>query len=795
MIQVEIDGKKLQAQDGDSIIEVADRNGIYIPRYCYHKNLSVAGNCRMCLVEVEKQKKPMPACATPVSDGMKIFTQSKLALDAQRDVMGFLLINHPLDCPVCDQGGECELQDLAMGFGRSSSEYDQNKRAVQGPELGPLIQTFMTRCIQCTRCVRFGEEIAGKRELGVVNRSEHEAISTAVKNMMESEVSANIIDICPVGALTAKPTRFTGRSWSYYEHPYIAAHDCLGSHIFLHTLRNDNAAVHRVMRTVPREEPTINECWISDRDRFGFMGMNHVDRLSRPLLKVKGEWEAVSWERLLSEISDRLRAIKMSSSTDNLAGLIGSQVTLEEQYLFQKLMRKIGTKHIDSRLRTQDFSDQTSRPLQPILGKSLVELAGSDAILVIGGDFRREQPVLICRLNQTAEDQDRDIFLINAYDTEPTFPVTDQSIVARYEMVPALVSLIAAVKIEKGESLSGEWSKLRIYPEHVGWAKKLVAAEKPAIVLGEQVDTLAQAASLRSCARELARLIGGTLGELTLGPNTAGAWLTGCVPHRGPGGITVPMGDHALDVLTRKPKKAYFLYQVEPEYDTAAPAQALQNLRDAELVVVASSFVTDEMKEYADFILPIATFAETSGTFMNVEGKAQSFIAATVPSEEARPGWKVLRVLGNFCQLDGFEQRTIDELREEFYAEIDPVTFNEETQVVFDIEQIKAVTPQLTRVAPYPTAACDSLVRRSQAMQAMLLPTYRQVAMNSETATSLGLTDGCQVKLKQGESELSLFFRVDEKLANSVVFLPTGIVETKGFGRIESEISVERISG
>lgn len=792
MIQVEIDGQKILAQEGDSIIEVADKHGIYIPRYCYHKMLSVAANCRMCLVEVDKSKKPVPACATPVSDGMKIFTQSQLALEAQRDVMGFLLINHPLDCPVCDQGGECELQDLAMGFGRAQSDYDQAKRAVQGPELGPLIQTFMTRCIQCTRCVRFGEEIAGKRELGVMHRSEHEAISVAIEGMMESEVSGNIIDICPVGALTAKPVRFTGRSWSYYEHPYIAPHDCIGSHVYMHTLRNDNAQTQRVMRVVPKEEPAINECWISDRDRFGFMGIHHTDRVTEPLLKIKGKWETVSWERLLSEVSDRLCAIKRSGSADHLAGLISPHTTVEEQYLFQKLIRQLGSNHVDSRLRTQDFSDQFNRPLQPGLGRSLESFAASDAIVVIGGDIRREQPVLICRLNQTQEEQERSIYLINSYDTEPTFQIADQSIVSRHELVPTVASLLGAVKVEKGEKLSSDWAKITIRPEHTVWAKKLVAAKNPVIVLGEQVEALMQSSSLRACAFELAKTLGTELGEFTAGPNTAGAWFTGCVSHRGPLGGSVDPGDNALDLFTGSRKKAYFLYQVEPEYDSVVPAHALQALRDAELVIVASSFVTDEMKDYADFILPVATFAEMPGTFINIEGKAQSFKAATMPHGHVRPGWKVLRVLSNFCHLDGFEQRTIDEVRQEIHAHsIVKASFT----LKWDTAELKQGVSHLTRLSVHPAALADSIARRSSALQETVLPNDRKAAANSKTASALGLTDGCQVRLKQGSSVIELALRIDDKLASQMIFVPAGIAETKGFGRLESEIEVERIGG
>lgn len=794
MIQIEIDGKQLQAEEGTPIIEVADQNGIYIPRYCYHKKLSVVANCRMCLVEVEKSKKPLPACATPVSDGMKVFTQSPLALQAQRDVMSFLLINHPLDCPVCDQGGECELQDLAMGFGRSDSEYDQNKRSVKGPELGPLIQTFMTRCIQCTRCVRFGEEIAGKRELGVVNRGEDEAITTAINGAMETEVSANIIDLCPVGALTAKPIRFSGRSWSYYEHPYIAPHDCVGSHLFLHTLRNDNAETQRVMRVVPREAPSINECWISDRDRFAFMGLDHADRATQPMIKVKGTWTVVSWERLLTELADRLRAIREYDAANEIAALIGSQATLEEQYLFQKLMRAIGTKNIDSRLRSQDFSDQDSRALQPGLNMSIEELASADALVVIGGDIRREQPVLTCRLNQTLFEVERSIFQINSYDTESTFKVTDQSIVSRQAMAATVASLIAAVKTEKGEALTSAWADVDVLPAHRDWAKQLIAAEQAVIVLGEQVETLEQAALLRAAAAELARLLGGQTAELTAGPNTAGAWLSGCLPHRGVGGAKVGKGDHALALLDQAPKKVYCLYQVEPEFDVAAPAKALQTLKNAELVVCMTSFVSDAMKDYADFILPVAAFSETPGTFVNAEGKQQSFHAATLPAGEVRPGWKVLRVLGNFCQLDGFEQRTVEELREEIHQVVAATQFEQPTMAEFDVAQASQVQAQLTRVSPYPTVAADALVRRSEPMQAVLSASDRQAAVNSRTANELGLQDGCQVSIKQDDSTLTLPLRIDDRLADQVVYLPAGVAEVAGFGRMESAIAVERIS-
>lgn len=794
MIEIEIDGQKISAPEGDTIIEVADEYGIYIPRFCYHKKLSVAANCRMCLVEVEKSKKPLPACATPVTEGMKIFTKSQLALKAQRDVMSFLLINHPLDCPVCDQGGECDLQDLALGYGRANSDYDGNKRSVLGPNLGPLIQTFMTRCIQCTRCVRFGEEVAGMRELGVVDRSEDEAITVAVENMMESEVSGNVIDICPVGALTTKPEHFAGRSWSYHEHPMIAPHDCIGSNIFMHSLRNDNADSRRVMRVVPRESEAINECWIADRDRFGYLGLTHEERVTQPMLKRKGQWQAVSWEWILAEVADRLGALVGSEQAEHIGALIGASATLEEQYLFQKLCRSLGVRNIDSRLREQDFSDQATRSLYPKLGMPLSDMDDLDALIVLGGDLRREQPVLTCRLNKL-QDGDCHIYMINSYDAESTFPVTGQSIVPRDELALTIVSLLAAIKRAHGESLDGAWQSVTILPEHEAWAKTLVGAEKVAVVMGEQVCELRNAAQVRAWAGELAGALGGCVGEFSHGANMAGAWLAGCVPHRGPGGVMISdIGRDAMSILTGEQLQAYLLFQVEPEHDAAFPAQAIKNLAAAEMVVVMTSFVTDEMREYADFILPVAPFSETSGTYVNVTGEQQSFAAVTTPGGDAKPGWKVLRVLGNFCELDGFEQRTVESVRGELQEIVDKQA-TVPAVASPSLGDLSTSVGEMIRIAPYPTVCSDALSRRSQPLRDTLDGAMSCVAINSVEAGKLKLIEGDRVCVRQGDSDIELTLRVDDRLADRVVYLPSGLAETVGFGQIESSIILEKANG
>ena len=457
MVEIEIDGKKFEVEPGSTIIEAADAAGIYIPRFCYHKKLSVAANCRMCLVEVEKAPKPMPACATPVTPGMKIMTRSEKALQAQRDVMEFLLINHPLDCPICDQGGECELQDQSVGYGRSESHYTEEKRAVASPDLGPLIETEMTRCIQCTRCVRFGEEISGQRELGLINRGEKEAISTYINTVVSSEVSGNVIDICPVGALTNKPFRYQARAWEMKEYPTISPHDCVGTNMYLHTRSEIEVPQCKVMRAVPKENEAINETWMSDRDRFSCDALYHADRVYKPMVKRKGKWLETTWEALLPEIADKLMQLS-SADANKLGVLMSPNSSTEEYYLLQKIVRALGANNIDHRLRTQDFSDQNFAPEFPNFGMKIAELEQAESVLLVGSNLRHEQPLLALRLLKACN-EDAVVSAINAVDYDFNFPVSHKMIVPGFSLVNGLAQVASAVAEIKKKALSADASK------------------------------------------------------------------------------------------------------------------------------------------------------------------------------------------------------------------------------------------------------------------------------------------------------------------------------------------------
>ncbi|PNT89134.1 NADH-quinone oxidoreductase subunit NuoG [Coxiella burnetii] len=785
MVELEIDGKKTTAEEGASIIEAADEMGVYIPRFCYHKKLSVAANCRMCLVEVEKSGKPLPACATPVTAGMKVFTQSKKALEAQRAVMEFLLINHPLDCPICDQGGECELQDLAMGFGRAHSNYEDTKRAVFSDDIGPLIETEMTRCIQCTRCVRFGEEIAGLPELGVINRGEKEAISTYVKHFMRSELSGNIIDICPVGALTDKPARYQGRGWEYRETPSIAPHDCVGGNIFLHSRWQEFVPQREVMRAVPRENDEVNETWMSDRDRFGHFAVYHESRLYQPRIKKDGKWEAISWEDALRIVKEKTQAIIEKHGASQTGALLSPSATIEEYFLFQKWLRGLGSHNIDHRVRWQDFRDQNTFDAFPNLGMPITELENLNAILLIGSNVRFEQPLLSHRMNK-AYGEGAKILAINPMDYPFVFGINEKMIVSPSVLIPALADVAKALAKEK----SSEKAKVI--------AETLVSAEKAAIFLGEHALHHPEAAKIREWAHFIAQQSGATVGLLTEGANSAGAWLAGALPHRRPGGQRLDSpGLDAKAMLTTDPLKAYFLLNLEPEFDCAYPAQALHTLNQAEWVVAFTTFTTPTMESYADILLPIAPFSESGGTYVNAEGRWQWASAASVPEKDAQPAWKVLRVLGNYFDLPSFDYKTIEEVTREINDMAHDKSRIEEghSRSPISVEE-KPIGENdeeaLTRFAPWPMVRVDHLVRRSLPLQETLAKEFKTIRLNTKTAKKFNFNEGDQLTAIQGESRITLPLAIDDRLADNTVLLASGLVETAGVGQAEAPIILER---
>ena len=709
MIEFELDGKTLQVPEGTTIIEAADDAGVYIPRFCYHKKLSIAANCRMCLIEVEKMGKPLPACATPITKDMKVKTKSPMALKAQRDVMEFLLINHPLDCPICDQGGECELQDLSMGFGQSHSEYCEPKRAVYSQDIGPLIETEMTRCIQCTRCVRFGEEVAGLRELGVVNRGEKEEISTYVQHFLQSEVSGNIIDLCPVGALTNKPARYEIRGWEVKEHASISPHDCVGTNVFLHSRAKDNSAERHIFRSVPRENNLINETWMSDRDRFSVEALHHADRVYKPQMKKNGKWVEVEWQYALDAIAHLTQHIQEKDGVDAVAGIASYSSTIEEYYLFQKFIRGLGSPHVDHRIREQDFSDQVRRPLCPRLNMSIADIENLNAILLIGSDVRHEQPIASTRIFKAYQDGLK-VMAVNPTDYPFVFSLSEKMIYR--DIVQSLADIVAALK--RNPQSPGTTPAEAI-------AYRLLSSERVAICLGAFALHHPHAAVIRGLVHQIAALSNATAGILSDGANSAGAWIAGCVPHRDVAGVaSQKIGRDVKSLLTSDPASAYFILDAELENDSAYPEKALENLAQAKLVVCLATFSTEKMRDYADFILPITPYSENEGTFVNASQEWQSFSAASVPHGESKPAWKVLRALATFLNVSEFAYHTVHAVRKEIEKSVADV---KEPVVAVSMDVIALPTYNPTMKIPEWTMYQDNpLVRRARSLQEAAIP-------------------------------------------------------------------------
>jgi NADH-quinone oxidoreductase subunit G len=675
IVNIEVDGKPVEARPGQMIIEVTDKIGTYVPRFCYHEKLSVAANCRMCLVDIEGAPKPIPACAQPINEGMKIFTKSPRAIAAQKATMEFLLINHPLDCPICDQGGECELQDLAIGYGRDVSRYNDGKRVVKDKDIGPLVSTDMTRCIHCTRCVRFGEEIQGKPQLGTTLRGENVQISTYVEQNIDHELSANIIDLCPVGALNNKPYRYSARAWEMVQRPTVAPHDCVGSNLYAHVLRGT------VKRVVPRNNEAINEAWISDRDRFSFEGIYSADRLQKPRIKESGEWRELDWEDALEAAANTLK------DADEVGMLASPSSTVEEGHLLSRLADHLGTSNIDHRIERRDFSDQDSDPAYPHLGCSIADLEKQDAIFVIGSNIRQEAPLLAHRIRKAALAGAS----VNFANSEPQEYFFD---VDQYLSGAGLVEL-----------LSGDGVDAII--------EKLKDADNALVLLGNIAGRHKAFAAVRSLAAEIAEKGGAKLGTLSPGANSAGLCQAGVLP--GTGAHAGEMLDKSLDAVV--------LLNIEPDNDLHACEDAASKLANKNFVVALTPFVSDALLESADLLLPIGSFAETSGTYVNVEGTWQSFGGVANPVGESRPAWKVLRVLGNLLDADGFEYVTSEDILDECRAKVGEVTID-----TFRGGKVPAVNgaDDPNGDIDTPLYSVDAMVRRAAALQ--LTPAARLAA-------------------------------------------------------------------
>jgi len=648
-VDIEIDGVPTTARKGQMIIEVTDEQRVYVPRFCYHEKLTIAANCRMCLVEVENAPKPLPACATPVANGMKVFTRSACARDAQKAVMEFLLINHPLDCPICDQGGECELQDLAMGYGKDASRYTERKRVVGDKDIGPLISTDMTRCIHCTRCTRFTDEIAGFQELGTIGRGETMHIGTYIGKTVDHELSGNVIDLCPVGALNNKPFRFRARSWEMLQVPMVSPHDCTGTNLFGHVLRG------KLLRVVPRKNEEINETWISDRDRYACYGIYASDRVEKPMVKSKGEWRETSWEDALARAATGMRRISTEKGAEQIGVLASPNSTLEEFYLLSRLADGLGTKNIDHRLRQTDFSDQDADPVFPWLGTEIAGLEKLDAALVVGSNLRNEVPLLAHRVRKAAVGG-AGISFLNPREYRYLFPVAGYLVAE--DMAGELAALVAAA--EGGKSANREHRKI---------IDSLNDGTVGMILLGHLAQRHPAWARIRAMAAKLAGLTGAGLGYIPDGGNAVAGCLAGVLPHRDASGK--PAADAGLDAsaMLAGNLSAYLLLGCEPEFDCANGDVALRSLAAADLVVAIGSYASDSLREYADVILPVGSYAESPGTYVNAEGRWQSVVAAAAPVGQSRPAWKVLRVLGNLLDLDGFDYQDSQQVRDEL-AEI-----------------------------------------------------------------------------------------------------------------------------
>lgn len=787
MVTIEIDGQKLEAENGQMLIQVADEAGISIPRFCYHKKLSVAANCRMCLVDVEKAPKPLPACATPVMDGMVVRTQSEKALEAQKSVMEFLLINHPLDCPICDQGGECELQDVAMGYGADVSRYSEGKRVVKDKDIGPLVATDMTRCIHCTRCVRFGQEIAGIRELGATGRGEHTEIGTFLEKSVDSELSGNVIDLCPVGALTSKPYRFTARAWELNQRPSIAGHDCVGSHLYAHVRGN------QVMRVVPKDNEAVNEVWLSDRDRYSYVGFNSDDRLEQPWIKKHGQWQTAGWKEAFDYSLTGLQGVQSEFGGNTIGSFLSPSATVEEAFLLQKIMRGLGSSNIDHRLHESDFSDQDQMPQMPLLGRSIEALESLNACLLIGSNIRKEQPLLAHRLRKAAL-KGAEIHAVNPEDYDFHFDLTESLVPQGADLLSELYGVAKAL-VESGTpidsaALNAVIQNVTATDSHKAIAASLKGAEQSSLLLGPQALNAANASSLKVAAQLISDATGSTLGFLTEGANTAGAYLAGALPHRVPFGQPLPENQQGKNgaQMVSVPMKAYVLFALEPNFDVAASGKLMEAIKDAEFVLVFSPFVTEKLKEVADAILPISTVAETSGTFINVEGKVQSFLGVAEPYGEARPGWKVLRVLGNWLGLEGFDYKNSQDVLDELMSMGDM-----DTSAQYQANNAKLdnhVSGDCTLVASWSVYGIDPVVRRSTPLQMTRDSGQAVFRVHPKTADRFGLVEKQLAVAKQDQITFSLPVLLDERLAENTVGLSLGIKECASVGLSNGPVDI-----
>ncbi len=777
MIEIEIDGKKVEVQEGSMVMDAANKVGTYIPHFCYHKKLSIAANCRMCLVEVEKAPKPLPACATPVTNGMIVRTASDKAINAQKSVMEFLLINHPLDCPICDQGGECQLQDLAVGYGPSGSRYEEEKRVVDPKDVGPLISTReMTRCIHCTRCVRFGQEIAGVMELGMLNRGEHSEITTFIGNTVDSELSGNMIDLCPVGALTSKPFRYKARTWELSRRRSVSPHDSLGSNLIVQVKGG------KVMRVLPLENEEVNECWLSDRDRFAYEGLNSEDRLSVPMVKQDGKWIETDWQTALEYVAHGLKDITTKHGGDALAALAAPYSTLEEFALLGKLVRGLGSDNIDFRLRQSDFT--LDGKVVPWLGMPIEQVGTLKGAFLIGSFLRKDHPLLAARLRAAAK-RGAQVNVLHAIDEDLLMPVANRLIASPSDWAALLGEVAAAIADLKQIGRPAGFEGVSPSDAARKVADNLLSGDERAVLLGSAAINHPQLRQLHVTAQWIAEQLGAHFGYLTEGGNALGGYLASAVPNG---------GGNARQVF-EQPRKAYVLLHAEPELDCQDPQTVRAALGQAEMVVVMSPY--KHSAEFADVMLPIAPFTETSGTFVNCEGRAQGFNGAARPLGDTRPAWKVLRVLGNLLGQAGFDYEASEDVR----AEVLSTRKAEEADLSARFNNIANLAPQpatkqgqegLERIADVPIYFSDAIVRRSAPLQSTTLAQTPKVWLPESLAQGIGVGEGDAVRVRQGNGEAILAAAIDQGLPANVVKVSAAHPATASLGAMFGTLSVEK---
>jgi NADH-quinone oxidoreductase subunit G len=767
MVEIELDGKKVSVAEGSMVMHAADAAGTYIPHFCYHKKLSIAANCRMCLVDIEKAPKAMPACATPVTQGMIVRTKSDKALRAQQSVMEFLLINHPLDCPICDQGGECQLQDIAVGYGKSASRYAEEKRVVFHKEVGPLISMEeMTRCIHCTRCVRFGQEIAGQMELGMIQRGEHAEITTFLGDTVDSELSGNMIDICPVGALTSKPFRYSARTWELSRRKSISPHDSTGANLVV------QVKAQKVLRVLPLENDAVNECWIADRDRFSYEALNSDERLTTPMLKQGGQWKAVDWQTALEYVAHGLKHVKADHGAAAIGALASPHSTVEELHLLVKLVRALGSDNIDHRLRHADFRSEGVH----WLGMPIAELSQLDRAFVIGSFLRKDHPLFAQRLRQATR-RGAQVSSLHALADDWLLPVAQQLTAAPASWPQVLIEVAAAVAKAMGVN-----APLAVEPGQAALAvaASLIGGERKAVLLGNAAAQHPQAAELLALANWIAQQCGASVGYLGEAANSVGAQLVGAQPTHG--------GLDAGQMLAQ-PRKALLLFNTEPLLDSANAQAAAQALAAADMVVSFSPFSANV--EHADVLLPIAPFTETAGSFVNAEGRLQSFHGVAKPLGDTRPGWKVLRVLGNLLGLPGFEQDSAEAVRAEALGDGSQIAGRLSNQS--SVAHVAAPAPQgLQRLADVPIYSADGLVRRAASLQQTAYAKAPVASLPAGLWAELGLEAGARVTIGQGAAAVVLPAQLDGSLAPDTVRVPAGHADTAALGALFGSITVAR---